>query len=560
MGKWKTVFVFCAALLGGGLRLIAAAETQPAADPFVKLVDETYDKRLAEARRTPGDLDDLAIVAEMQAAAADDRTTKRLKLALAQKILSVAAPLGTPDAVAAAQKALEMIDGIEPLAPIRRAEVARDLAMGALTYARSQNKTPAEMTALTRDAARAQHACAEVLLAESPDEIDAATSALEGAWRLIASARLEDMKPAHAALQKEVNRNRVRVMQFQGARSRLEAAEKSGKDSAIRTARGALAQLYLEYHGDLVHAATYLEGAEDARGKAILGGVAFLRDPTRLDVKGAPDTIEGLIRLAESLKTPQAQQNVADCAQQMCQAVQAAKPEPVVVARVRLLELQLRKVMGIVEGDKLGKQLLVAYKGLTCKLEVLDGARVRATYDFSAADQIRDWSAETGAWAVGKGVLACKTAAYSYGRAINKLQFRGDRPLKITFSGSAKYLLGAYLVPVGRSYSSSYAWHFCYDRGTVYVYGGESYWSGSAGRIALGEVYKFCIDCDGKGGVEWSINGTVIRKATAEKNPLRRGPVQWILQTESSDRSLTAFDDVVIEGEVVTRPGTGEER
>jgi len=248
---------------------------------------------------------------------------------------------------------------------------------------------------------------------------------------------------------------------------------------------------------------------------------------------------------------------LARTAKGMCQAYLDSGPAEVEAAKARLLVAQLQVLLGASSADKRRQDLADAYGGLNGKLEIIDEENVRVLYDFSDAKQLADWQPGVGVWAIGKGVLGAKTRPYGSGRCDQRLRFRADRPFKLSFDGSAKYELSVELklYPWGANWQSrSERFSLRGDDASLHVLGIG--WSDRRYRIAEGNVYRFEISTDGKGGFAWSVNNVMVYAYSPPKDRQTDVLGAYVVQlrTESADRSLTAFDNVVMEGAVLSEP------
>lgn len=531
----------------------ASAQTQEEA-----LVQELYGKQIADVKATATDADDVALAKQLLTAAADDNTSPKLKHVLARTTINVLSSAGSEEALGLARRALEIADRVQPLEPLERAAINKEIAARCFVRALDERKRPDQVAPLAREAAKAHIEYAQAAL-QNVEELDKGDASLIAAATLIQNYKLADLSESLSAVKKAVAAAKTRYGALQAALARLKAAQAAKNEGAIKAANKAVADVYLTHDGDLVSAAKYLVGTGDPREPTVTAAATFIAE-TKLDPAGAPETIQALAALAKGFPE-EARAKVADCGLQMCKGYLGGKTTEIGAAKVRLLMVQLQEVCGVVAGEDLRKKIEAAYKGLNCKLEVLDEGRIRATYDFSDDKQVKDWDRISGTWAVGKHSLACKTEAYSSGEIANKLRFRTDRPFRISFAGGARYELTASLHMYGSSatyYSYYYQFMFT-SSGGLYLYTYSNSWSDSKTRLQEGKIYKFEISGDGKGAVSWTINGALAREVKAPERlpPYLKGSFSLHLRTESSDRALTAFDDVVVEGEVVVNATKG---
>jgi len=536
--------------------LPVAAGRASAETPEEKLVRELYGKRIEEAKATPADADDVALAKELLTAANDTNTSEKMKVLLAQTALNLLTPLGTEEGVALARKALDVIDRIQPMPPGDKAGVSRDLAARCLAHAAEEKLRPDQIKPIALDAAKAHLDYAQIVM-QNPDELAKAEGASAYAARIVDAYRLTDLNERVSFLQKAIATMRVRHAAIQTAMARFKTAQAGGSELAIKAASRGVADVYLTHDGDLVSAHKYLASTGDPRESAVGAAATFLTS-SKLDPATCLEAVQALANLCKGLgEEPRAK--VADVALQMCKGYLTGKTTELGASKAKLLTVQLQTLLGMVGADELRRKIDTAYHVVNCKIEVLEGNRIRATYDFSDEKQMKDWDAQTGTWGVGKGALVCKTEAYSAGQASNKLRFRADKPYRIAFTGAAKYDLTASLYYGSlRSSIGSYYARFSFNSGIgLSLYGYGTSWYDYKTRLQGGTAYKFEIAGDGKGALSWSINGVLMKDVKARDGSpyvARAGDFSLCLGTDGSDRTPTAFKGVIVEGEIVLNP------
>ena len=436
----------------------------------------------------------------------------------------------------------------------RKAQLRADIAQSLLNRARQERRKAEEIRTLAQQAAEAQMALARATVGDA-EWPGAAEGALRAAKALVQTYKLTDMEEAVARGENHLRRMKARAARLADAEAKLKAGKESGNEAACRAARAVLAQVYLEFDGDVVAAAEQLAGTGDQREKALAAAAEFAR-AGKIDPAGCLGAVEEMSRIAKSMEDPVRSQ-LARTAKGMCQAYLDSGPAEVEAARARLLMAQLQVLLGASSADKRRQELADAYGGLNGKLEIIDEENVRVLYDFSDAKQLADWQPGEGAWAIGKGVLGAKTRPYGPGRCDQRLRFRADRPFKLSFDGSAKHELSVELklYPWGANWQSrSERFSLRDDDASLYVLGIG--WSDRRYRIAEGNVYRFEISTDGKGGFAWSVNNVMVYAYSPPKDRQTdvRGAYVVQLRTESADRSLTVFDNAVMEGAVLSEP------
>jgi len=533
----------------------AVAAAAPAAQPNEeKLAAEMFGRQIAAAKATPSDADDVELAKLMLIGASDEAYSSAMRLVLADRAMALLTPLGTSRSVDLAGRAFDLAGQIAPASPVRKAAFDRDVAVGRFARAKRDRKSADELRRRAQQAVEAHLAFVRAAMndADSADEIN---RTLRAARTLVRTYRLGEQDKALSEVEQRLRDAKSRAGALGKAQAKLKIAQQSGNPAAVKAARIALAQVYLELDGDVQAAAKYLAGAGDAKDRPIAAAAAFAKDG-KIDPATCLAAVEALTRLAKTL-SGRARTTVAKIALGMCQAYLAGERPEVAAAKAKLLSAQLHILLSKVSTTERLKKLAEAYGGLNCKLEVVDEENVRVIYDFADEKQMMDWRALDGTWEVGKGVLAARTRPYSRGRCSGKLRFRADRPFKLAFDGTAKYELTASL----QRYPWRSSWgagdeRFSLRRYEAAIQAMGVGWSDKRYRVAEGTKFHFEITTNGKGGFVWSVNNVVIYKHAAKGAPSWRlaGSFAVQLGTESSDRSLTAFDNVVIEGAVLPAP------
>ena len=558
----RTVAAVMACLLCAGA---AAQQSQPASEPagaakYDALVRETYAQRLAAVKASATDQDDVELARDLLTSAFAEDTPPPLRAALARKALELTRPVGTTAAVRLAEQALGLLDATEPLPPLARSQVRLDIALQALNRGRVDRLPAAQLQALARKASIAYIDYLRQAVRDA-EEMPKAEPVLAAAGRMVQTYAFGDLAEELADIRKEFTRVRVRETKFRAAEAQLKRAEDLGEKSAIRAARRALGQVYLDYDGDLLAAAGYLEGTEHPHEQTVRAAAAFLRNPADLKKDAALGVITDLASLAGAMTEEPARRRVAECADQMIRAFEASKPAEADRVKLNLVAHQVRKILGTTEADQFRRKLIEAYGGLACKLQVLDDGRARATYDFSTHEQIKDWLASESAWEVKQGVLVCRGGAArpmfrgNTSRAANKLRWRADKPFKIAFSASAARMLSAVLLLSGPNVDPQR--RECLlemSIGGAYMMVPGNEWSDRNARLVEGKVFRFEISGNGKGSISWKVNDVALKDLPAGPREAQgfAGAEMWlVLRTRRSDNPPGAFDDVSIEAEFV---------
>jgi len=531
-------------LLGGG-RALAQSEED-------KLVKDMYGQKIAAARATPSEDDDVALANEMLLVAADGGSSDKLRAALAKAALGVAMPLRSEPGVQQAKRAVEVLDSVAPLPPEERATVVRELATRQLNL--SRGRKPEEVSASAQALVEAHVSYAKVFMSDLTKTQDV-DIALNSARTLVASYKLSDLKEAVDAATETHNLAKVRRTRLMAAEARLKAAQDSGDAGSIHVASQALAQVYVECDGDLVAAAKCLTAIEEHKEKLIAVAAAFLGDPNKLDRTTCLDTVEALARLATPLG-PSARARIGDCAMRMAQAFLEGNPAELPAAKARLLIIQCQTLTGQAPAEQTRRKLEAFSRGLRGKAEILGGGRIRVSYDFSDETQFKDWdSATPDAWTVQKGAVVRKPGEGRGSFIYSKLFFKADKPLKVSFVGRAeRELVASMAVLANFRHTPVHINTFCLRRtgATMDLFGTS--WTNDRIQIGANQPWRYEILVDGRSQGSWAINGNIVREQTFKL----RGPdglsdtcCQVRLWGISAPNGVLAFGNVVIEGEVI---------
>ncbi len=534
-----------------GLLLSAAAWGQSQEQT---LVAEMYGERIRQVQSTREIEDDVALAQELLTAAGDQANPKMLRYVLARTALDVAMPMPGLEAAEASRQALELADQLHPLDKLEKATIAQEIAYSQLTHALNRRVSFSIRRELAQEVVEADLALAR-LAWKQPERLPQAEKAVHRAKNLARSYRLRELiKPTDQAY-KELLRRQRRHHRLQLAETALETAEQTGSPAGVEKARRELGGIYLLLDGDVARAATFLKDTDDPRAEAVVTAAAYVAEPDEVDPEAMLASAEVLANLAEDV-TGQAQLRLGRLAGRMIRSYLGGETTQIGAAKARLLKVRLDKLLPDPRQEKQARELSESYGGLHGRIEPLDDEQVRVEYDFSDSLQIKDFSPGEGAWDVGKGVLACKTQPYSRGNAMSKLRFRATEPFTLRFKGSAKYELGAYVTfhRPGQAFAQRWAHRFLLGRHGLSHHnpGGQAFRDGRA-RINKSAVYRFSIAFDGKGKVIWKINGNKVREADTHRLPYDSDDnyITVTLRTESSDNHLTAFDDLVMEGQLL---------
>jgi hypothetical protein len=410
---------------------LADASTQPSSAPApapdpqadLKVIRDVYGAQIKAVKATNEPEDDVALARQLMTAADDPASTPGLRLALCKTVLELTANLGTDASHDLAGQAIRTIESIQPMRPVDKAALRRDLTVSRLNYAIAVKRT----SLMQSLAIQAVEAYAELIDAARLDasRIDEIEAAVKAARPLIFRFQLRRLTDACDTIEAVYKWYQARKVAFQGGEARMAAAVKSDDEKSVVLAHLGLADLCLEYDGDLVTAAKHLIRTDDSRKGPVVAAAAFLTDPD--SPAGTPrlETVEGLLAIASSLKGD-AQKRVADAGLQICQAYLGDTAAQSVPTKPRLLMMQLEKLSGLTPDVRLTKRLATNYGGFKGKLQLLEKQQVRCTYDFGITRQMDDFAGKSDLWLIRMDVLGVKTTTLA--ALSNKLRFYGNQP------------------------------------------------------------------------------------------------------------------------------------
>lgn len=541
------------ALLAGAS--VAAGMTDEQVTAARKEVAKQYAGLIKQVRATPVPADDIALAKQFLATAREGSGGAATRLGMIATAIDLLLPLDGQQAATLFRQAMDASEKIRPVPPLERCRMEREITGGRLARAEQRRASSAELRPLAVAAATADLAYLEAAatVEEIPRDVDAATVA---ARSRIARYGLKDLLGRQRAADEKLRTERTWRMQIRQAEAKLKETTKGKDPRAITAASRVLGNLYLTRTGDVTKAAQYFSamGTDDER--AVLAGASFLENPKTLDPDSCLTAAEYLTRKAGEMEAP-AKQKLAECALAMCEHYEAGKPSVIGGTKAKVLVGQLEVFLGRTPGDKLRVAIEKKFGKLHGKMEWLGGKRIRVTYDFSNAAQVKDWRAHDGAWEVVKEMLGCKTVPYGDGHATNHLRFRLDCPFQISMQAKADNEVGIQLAldsSSSSSYSYSYYASFVLDKsyGLKAYVAGESHTDPRA-KLVKGKLYTFELVPSSGGEIVWRVNGEKIRsfKKSRIMSYSSRKQFGVRLFTEGSDYLVTAFDNVVIEGEVV---------
>jgi len=517
-------------------------------------IEKQYGGIIQEVQGTESEADDIALSRQLLIVAGEGADSPEMQLALIRTAIDLVLPLSGDDAVKVLGHGMDAAEAVRPYKPIERAAIESKVATGRLAKAQARRAGMEELKPLAAAAAQAHlaYVAAAMKEAEFPPETDVSLTA---ARMLHSKFKLTGLTEHLRSVETKLRAERLWRMRLGQAEARLKDATERGDATAITSASRVVGRLHLAHSGDVAIAGKYFSAAGSDEDRAILAGASFLADPASVDLQSVLAAAESLTRQARTLEAP-ASQGVARCALAMCKHYQAGEPSVVGGTKARLLMGQLEEILGETEVDKLLAALEKQYGKLYGDIKVIQGRKIRMTYDFSDEAQMRDWRAGRATWEVGKGVLACKTAAYDTGRTGNRLRFRLDRPFTVSMQAQADNEVGFQLYVRDKttdSYVTYLSFALSRDEG-IKTYLGAYVPDDLRARLVKGKLYRFELACDGSGTLVWRVNGQVVKSYKKEKlaSYFTAGRVfNLALTTEGSDYKLTSYDNVGMEGTVV---------
>ncbi len=543
--------ILLAVLLAGPAAALAEGEKdEPSKEQ--KLVDELYGERISKARSSVSEDDNLSLARELLMAANDESHPKSLRSLLGEESLKLTIDLGTESGTAMAEKSLATLDALGELDDARKAKIRCEIAANRYQRAVTKHGKSDTTEPLAKAAVEAYLEFIEAAAGE-PDLYDEAGSAIRTAMRLVRAYSMYGLKESLDKAGETLKRAEARRNRVSAARELLNKARKSGDQKDLNAAHRMLAQAALEFDGDIRKAAKFIKGSGHPREELILSVAAFLQDRGKLDKDNCLRQVKELLTIAGGCEK-HAQKKLGETAMLMCKVYLAGKPPAMGASHANLLMLQIKKLLGNTETDKAIKKLADAYKGVAGKVTILEGGRVRLTYDFSTSDQLKDWQTESGKWVVHKGALVCQTgSSHSNGYLLNKIKFDASKPAKITFTAKAYYEISPCLRTFDPdSGAKRYQWYFRQSRSSLYcsVYG-ESWRSEADDALKIGKPYKWEITTDGEGGYTWTINKKKLQEYKGKaRNYYKDLHFSALLRAyhSTSLKDITAYDELTIEG------------
>ena len=547
----------------------SASGDEDALDLARQHVQETYRQRIEETARTTDEADDLALAQELLREAGDPNRTPDERFALADHAAMVAAGPGMPDGAEFAARAIISAESIRPYPPAEKEQRMLEVAVARMQ--RLQRERADEWAMKPAAEAVVELSLAYCLAAAGVEPLlNEANAALMQARTVARQHELEGLEDTFAEAEAALAEARRRQLRFNQARGALADAEERNDPTAIAAAKVALAEVFMEFDGDIASAAGELAGTGDPRERALMIATEFLAgsgEPTTEDLLvSAVALTEWIRRLAGAPR-----QSVADHALAMCDAAAAETADSVLAARAGAVRARLEQFMGQSRLQLFRDGLAEAYGSMWPDLELLPNGQARMSYRFQTAPQLDDWRLERGAWRVAQGAMVCAGGEGGQQDALATMpvRFRADRPLRVTFKVSGTHQIGFSLdfYPWGggrqRGYQAAFGATFLgrsrpghrVQGSKLSIFGRD--WVDEDLRLAPGQSYEMQFVLDGAGGCTWTIDGRPLyahREAVAVANRIA-GSLELRLQTwNASTGAPTGFDDLVIEGEPLPGP------
>ena len=530
-----------------------------------QLVKELYGERIAKVKTTLDSSDDLTLAREMLMAAADSANPKRLRYLLAMEALKLTVPIGTDQSSQLAEDALELADKLIPLNPIVKCKYSLQISQSQFAEAKKTKATPDKLTKLAAKMAKRQIALADAMIREK--SFDKVRAILISAKNIARVYKLYDLQDDVEEVLLRFKRASAISAQIASAQARLDRAKKNFDEDGIKSAKLALGLIYLLSAGDIVQADKYLSGTGSPYEQAVSIAAAFLKDSSKVPpVSQCNDVIKALGEAAKIAKNEQARKSIATVACQICRAFLKKHPTGIEAIRARLLLTQMEQIAGDTPESRFIKSLRANYGGLygTIRVSNLKEKLISVSYDFSKFRQIRDWRIDSGQWSVvpAKNILGCiPINKYQRARIINRLRFRADKPLVLTYQvRGSQELTGMFTILLENDpdkmpwpYELSFVLGAFRNHGSAIFVRAGHLWSSRRIRVIPNNLYNVRIAWDGEGTVTWTINGKLL--CTKQVNYRKEDiPFSSIFVSLGCRVKPAAFDNVTIQGVVLEKP------
>lgn len=510
-----------------------------------KLVQEMFGRKIADAKASATDEDDVAVSRQLLKAAEDGSTADKLRISLYTTTLRLLTQTGSEASTQLARQALEGLDALAPLEPLEKARYSKEISAHQVARSRTARVSADDAARMAREAIEATIEYAKLGASDINSAADVAAS-LGAAKGWATTYRLSEYSSELAELDKTAKTSALNAVKLKEGIEKVGALKRAKDVDGAKAMSKTVAQLYLEGWGDLKNAAKYYEEIDEPRAQAVCRAAKAL-EAEKVDPAQGLEALEGLVKVREGLRDL-ARQRVTESGGRLAQGLGELTLSEEKQAKLKLLTVQLEGGSDSPGDDGLRKKLLAAYGNIRGKLDVLGPERVRLTYNFSHKLQMKDWEIRSGEWEIGKGALACRTSGSS-GLIECRFPFRADKPFKISFNCGGKYSVGANLYLKGWDGDDSKDAFFHLTDDGLY-YNGDSYASNRAVRLSVKKAYHMEVSSKGDGQLTWKLDG---QSYTYKPRYGAKGSFVLQLSTRYADRTLSAFKNVVIEGTMLPK-------
>lgn len=545
--------------------IVAAAAAAPATQPTAeaKLVRDLYGRRIEQALATSDTSDNVELTRELLVAAADSASPALLRHLLAMEAVKLGTPVGSAEASKLARQALALADRLRPLKPTWKWQLRLNIAQQCHEVARKAGASKETLSPLADTLTQDEIGLARAMMRE--ENLDRAYGILMAARARARSLGLLATEAEAEAAMQELKAYRLRLNRIRLAEGQLRRATQANDAAGVKVARQKLGLIYLLDDGDLAKAHSYLAGTGDAHEAAVKAAVAFSAKPPRLPPAAACNqVVESLGAAAKEAVNRAARVSIATAGMNLCRAFLATNPQGLTATKARLLLLQMERLAEDSPAHRLIRKLKANYGSLDAKIEVLQNGVVRFSYDFSDPNQRGDWTETEGRWQVGRvrneHILVATCPNQSRARLENRLRFRPDKPLSLSFRVSGQRTLAGVLIFMRDISSRSLRSYVEFELGALnntcsrLCDFGSVPWSDARVKIVPNRVYRVEITWDGTKTVTWTVNGKLLCKHDLQylRQNIPRTKLSVGLQTFRHD---AGFDDVKVEGVVIEDPG-----
>jgi hypothetical protein len=558
----KIIVMLVVAALGGA---VCGQDVDPLAAARAT-VDTGWADRLADLD-TMSAADKLVLAEDLIEAARGTSRDAGERFVMADLAATIAIPVGTSDAESLARKAMVLAHGVLPYDPQTHAKREYDLLKSRLDTMIDDHAERDDIETMGIATSEAALTYAQLLMVDG--ELNECLTVVRSGLRLAERYEVADVTVVCTELEKTLKVLRLRQARLETARRELDVAEMNGSPEAVSLARREIGDLLLGIEGDLLTAQPYLTGTDHPLAAAadVARAVAGNERASLVELLGAITAIRVAVREAES----PVRETMLTTGLLLCDAYDGLAQSADDRTYGVLYRRAMKRAGGQSETDERIALLRKNYPHFNGDLVLLDGDRARVTYDFSEERQLKDWTDPTLEWSVDRDTLR-QTSGGSQrrqGLLTNGLRFRADRPMTISFDACAmdQIAFAATYAPWGGDVGGDTCGFWLRDRENrrrgdgkegldMVGYRGSHRWH-DASRLRPDADYTMKVIFDGAGGVTWWINDSLVHDYT----PL---PTDAVFTTGSmgvrliartaSERQPTSYDNIVIEGELLSAP------